>query len=85
MATSTSTAPAVLAVKRESGIAGQYGYVATVQYAGEEPETVRFVGSTYGGPIVMVSPGGSQVFVSASVTDRLGSTLDESWVRAFLA
>ena len=60
-------------------------YTATVQYPGEEPHRIRFVGSAYGGPIVMETPGGHQVFVSARVTERIGSTLSEYWVHAFFA
>jgi hypothetical protein len=75
--------PKILGIKKINGIAGQYQINAKVQYEGEEPETVGFVGSVYGGPIVMVMPSGMQTFVSGAVTDRLGSKLDESWVRRF--
>lgn len=78
-----TAAPTVLAVKRAPGIAGQYSIDATVQYPGEDPSTVSFVGSVYGGPIVTVTPTGTQMFVAAAVTDRLGSQLSESWVRRF--
>lgn len=77
-----SESPKVTSVKRTDGIAGQYQITATVQYPGEDAATVTFVGSFYGGPIVMRTPT-SQTFVSQSVTDRIGSTLDESWVRRF--
>lgn len=76
------TAPTILKIKRHAGIAGQYEVAAEVQYPGEDARAVTFVGSTYGGPIVMVTEH-SQVFVSSEVTDRIGSTLNESWVRRF--
>jgi hypothetical protein len=79
------SAPIVTNVKRHAGIAGNYSLSASVQYEGEEASTVTFVGSVYGAPIVMVMPAGQQVFVSERVTDRLGATLDEAWVRGFFA
>ena len=77
--------PDVLSIKRQAGIAGDYSLTASVQYPGEAPSSVTFIGSTYGGPIVMVMPAGQQVFVSQRVTDRIGSTLTPDWVRAFFA
>ena len=73
----------VKSVKRLAGIAGQYGMRATVAYDGEPDSVVTFYGSTYGGPVVMESETGAQVFVSADVLDRIGHTLTEEWVRAF--
>jgi hypothetical protein len=77
--------PTISNVKRNNGIAGQYTVSATVQYPGEAAETVTFVGSTYGGPIVMVTPSGVQTFVSADVVDRIGATLTPEWVERFFA
>jgi hypothetical protein len=77
--------PEILSVKRSAGVAGQYQLTAMVQYPGEAPEATRFVGSVYGGPIVMVMPSGAQVFVSDRVTDRIGTELTEAWVRSFFA
>lgn len=76
--------PTIKSITRESGIAGQYAYRAVVQYPGEEPCAVRFVGSVYGAPIVMVTDSG-QTFVSRAVLDRIGRTLTPDWVRAFFA
>lgn len=81
----TTTTPTVSNVKRHAGIAGQFSISATVQHDGEPADTITFVGSVHGGPIVMVLPSGAQTFVSTGVTDRIGSTLSESWVRAFFA
>ena len=75
--------PEILSITREAGIAGQYGYAVRVQYDSEPVETVRFVGSAYGGPVVMVSPNGTQVFVDRAVTERCGATLTPEWVRRF--
>ena len=71
-------------IKRHRGVAGQFSVSASVQYPGESAETVTFVGNAYGGPIVMVTPA-AEVFVSSRVTERIGSILDESWIRRFFA
>jgi hypothetical protein len=82
MATDTLT---VTNVKRHNGIAGQYSVSASVQYDGEAASAVTFVGYGYGSRTVVMctlgNPGG--VFVSSAVIDRLGSDLNEAWVRAF--
>ena len=80
-----SNSPVVTKVRKRNGIAGQFQVSASVQYPGEAASTVAFVGSVYGGPIVMVTPEGRQVFVSARVTDRIGATLDAGWVARFFA
>jgi hypothetical protein len=76
------TAPVVHKVTRSAGIAGQYSMTASIEYPGEPFNVVTFVGSVFGGPIVMVTAAG-ETFVSQAVTDRLGSKLTEAWVRAF--
>ena len=38
-----------------NGLAGQFSVVAAVQYPEEEIRLVTFVGSVYGGPVVMVT------------------------------
>lgn len=68
-------------IKRTRGIAGQIQYTATVQYEGEEPSIVSFVGSQFGGPVVMIQPSGAQVFVTNP--GRFGH-FGEGWVRNFL-
>lgn len=80
-----SDAPTVTNVKRRNGVAGQFQISASVRYPGEAASTVTFVGDTYGGPIVMVTPDGHQIIVSSRVTDRIGSKLTPEWVRAFFA
>jgi hypothetical protein len=66
-------------VKRESGIAGQFAVTADVEHPGEERSKVTFVGSVYGGPVVMRSSG-----VETFVTDpsRFGE-FGTDWVRRF--
>lgn len=68
-------------VKRHAGIAGQFSVTADVEYPGAPVHAVEFVGSTYGGPVVMIS-GGVQTFVTDP--DRFGE-FGEQWVRAFFA
>jgi hypothetical protein len=72
--------PEIISLKRIAGIAGQVQYTATVQYEGEGPSTVTFVGSQYGGPVVMIQASGAQVFVNDP--GRFG-TFGEAWVRSF--
>jgi len=79
------TTPTVDQIKRHNGVAGQFSYSARVRYPGESASTVTFVGSTYGGPIIMVTPDGHQIPVSSRVTERIGATLNPDWVRAFFA
>ncbi len=54
------TAPVLGPIRREPGIAGHYALAVQVTYPGEPAETVRFVGSVYGGPVVMVTPAGAE-------------------------
>jgi hypothetical protein len=72
----------VAKIKRHAGIAGQFSVSAEVTYPGELPEVVEFVGSTFGGPVVMVTPSGTQTFVTDP--GRFGEFGPE-WVRRFFA
>lgn len=76
---SSSDNPAILSIRRVAGIAGQVEYVATVEYEGEGPSTVAFIGSVYGGPVVMRTAS-AEVFVTDP--SRFGE-FGESWVRKF--
>ena len=67
-------------ITRHAGIAGQFEVSAVVQYPEEEKRTVSFVGSSYGGPVVMRS-GSFEVFVSDP--GRFGD-FGTSWVKRFL-
>jgi hypothetical protein len=76
-----SDSPILSRIKRYNGITGQMAYDVTVTYPGETPEPVTFVGSVYGGPIVMVTrgnPGGTFV----THPERFGPFGPE-WVRRF--
>jgi hypothetical protein len=78
-----TTGPELGTIKRTNGVAGQIAYTVTVIYEGEPPAPVTFVGSVYGGPIVMVTtgnPGGTFV----RNPERFGSFGPE-WVRRFFA
>jgi hypothetical protein len=77
------SAPSITAMRRETGVAGQYAYHVTVDY-GDGPAIVTLVGSSYGGRVVMVA-GASQVFVDSRVMNRCGPMLTPEWVRAFFA
>lgn len=74
------TAPKLGEIRRENGIAGQISYSVAVTYPGEAASTVQFIGSTYGGPVVMVSANGTQTFVEDP--GRFGPFGPE-WVRRF--
>lgn len=76
----TSTKAEVVSVKRERGVAGQVSYSAAVRYPGETVSIVSFVGSVYGGPVVMVTPSGAQTFVTDP--SRFGE-FGEEWVKRF--
>lgn len=85
MAEATTTIPGKTwtTPKKSAGAAGQYQLSTTVTYEGEQPTALTFVGSAYGGPIVMVLPSGVQTFVTDP--GRFGSKLDAGWVDAFLS
>jgi len=72
--------PNVKRISRNNGMAGQLAYVATVEYPNEPDSVVTFVGSSYGGPVVMVTPNGTQTFVTDP--ERFGR-LSPRWVRLF--
>lgn len=79
------TRTTIHSVKRAAGIAGQFSVTADVTHhhdAGDDRSSVTFVGSVYGGPVVMVLESGTQTFVSEP--GRFGETFGEAWVRAFL-
>lgn len=75
-----SITPEVGRITRRNGVAGQVSYLAQVTYGDEAPDLVTFVGSTYGGPVVMVLPSGQQVFV---VNPSRFGEFGPEWVRRF--
>lgn len=71
----------VLSVKKTGGIAGQVRYSASVKYPGEDMSIVSFIGSVYGGPVVMCTEGFPEgVFVDDP--SRFGK-FGPKWVRRF--
>jgi hypothetical protein len=68
-------------IRRQAGIAGQFAVSAEVEYPDEPRRTVVFIGSTYGGPVVMRTDG-RETFVTRP--DRFGD-FGIDWVRAFFA
>ena len=76
------TRPVLSDVRKHSGVAGAYEYSVDVTYPGEETHRLSFVHNVYGGPVVMVTPGG-QHFVSADVMDRCGQAVTEAWLLLF--
>jgi hypothetical protein len=77
--TATRVTPTVTHVRKIKGVAGQFAVRATVGYPGEDPQVIEFVGSSYGGPVLMVTDAGQNW-----VTDpgRFG-TFGTDWVRKF--
>lgn len=73
------SAPQHLHLKRHGGIAGQFSVTADVTYADEATRRVEFVGSTYGGPVVMRT-GSVETFVSDP--GRFGE-FGVDWARRF--
>lgn len=74
-------APSVTKIFSRKGVAGQFSVQATVTYPGEPPRIVDFVGSVYGGPVLMVTDT-DEVWVTEP--GRFG-TFGKAWVKAFFA
>jgi hypothetical protein len=72
--------PQISRVRRHAGIAGQFSVSAEVSYPDEPAREIAFVGSVYGGPVVMRT-GTLETFVSDP--GRFGE-FGEDWVRRFL-
>lgn len=77
-----SSGPRVLKISHDKSFAGQRSIAADVQYPGEKPTRVEFVGPSGNmvGPVVMVTPGGRQTFVTDP--GRFGA-FNKDWVRRF--
>ena len=75
--------PEVTNIRRHNGVAGQFAYTATVQYPGEEANTIEFVSSTFGDGVILVMGNGAQVPVRFSGRFRNFGTLNPQWVRDF--
>lgn len=81
MTAATRVSPALSGLRRYNGTAGQFSLAVEVTYPGEEARTVEFVGSLYGGPVLMITDT-AEVWVSEP--GRFG-TFGKAWVRAFFA
>jgi hypothetical protein len=79
--TTTTVSPVLTKMFRRKGVAGQFAVQVTVTYPGEASRIVEFVGSSYGGPVLMVTDHGE-----TWVTDpgRFGD-FGKEWVRRFFA
>lgn len=72
----------IIKITRHNGVAGQLAYTAKVRYPDEDPSDLTFVGSVYGGVVVMVTeafPDG--VFVKDP--SRFGK-FSPKWVKRFV-
>jgi hypothetical protein len=74
--------PVLSNVRRHAGIAGQFSVTADVAYPDEPVERIEFVGSVYGGPVVMRTPLGIETFVTNP--GRFGDFGPE-WVQRFFS
>lgn len=73
-------------ITRANGVAGQFCLSTEVTYEGEEPRVLAFIGSTYGGPIVMrTTVGGREFQTFVREPERFGHVLSTEWVANFLA
>lgn len=75
--------PEIVSIRKQRYIAGRVAYTATVSYPGEPDSCVSFLGSVYGGPVVMVTEAEQD---GQFVTDpnRFGR-FGPDWVRQFFA
>ncbi len=71
--------PHIYYIRKQAGIVGQFAVSARVGYPDEAPRDVQFVGSVYGGPVVMRT-GEVETFVTDP--NRFGKFGPE-WVRRF--
>lgn len=74
--------PTLGPIRRRNGVAGQVAYDVTVTYPGEDAARVSFVGSTFGGPVLMVTASGVETFVTDPA--RFGA-FGPGWVRRFFS
>jgi hypothetical protein len=79
--TAAKITPTLSGMRRHRGLAGQFGLQVTVTYPEEEPRVVEFVGSSYGGPVLMVTDT-DQVFVT---DPRRFGEFGKDWVRRFFS
>lgn len=73
------TEPHIYWIRRKAGIAGQFAVTARVGYQDEAPREVTFVGSTYGGPVVMATEAGETFVTDPGRFGEFGT----EWARRF--
>lgn len=81
MTTIERVTPTVTKLFQRKGVAGQFAVQCTVTYPGEEPRVVEFVGSAYGGSVLMVTDHGETWVTDSGRFGRFG----KGWVRRFFA
>lgn len=79
MTATLTVTPEVTKVFSRKGVAGQFAVQCTVLYPGEEPRVVEFVGSAYGGPVLMVTDHGECWVHEPGRFGKFG----KAWVRHF--
>jgi hypothetical protein len=79
--TITDTRPTLTKMFSRKGMAGQFSVQVTVTYPGEEPRVVEFVGSVYGGPVLMVTDAGQTWVTDPARFGKFG----KGWVSRFFA
>jgi hypothetical protein len=68
-------------ITKTQGVAGQVAYIARVEYENEAQSVVTFVGSEYGGPVVMVTEHAQHFVTDPGRFGKFGP----QWVRNFFA
>lgn len=68
-------------LRQTRGIAGQFSVICDVFTEGEPSRQVEFIGSSYGGPVIMRT-GSIETFVTDP--DRFGA-FGKQWVQRFFA
>ena len=81
MTTTERVTPEVTKLFQRKGTAGQFAVQCTVTYPGEEPRVVEFVGSIYGGPVLMVTDYGETWVTDPGRFGKFG----KGWVKKFFA
>ncbi len=75
--------PTVTNIRRHNGVAGQFSYTATVQYAKEVATRIEFVGNAFGGSPILIMGNGAEVYVRPSGRFADFATLNPQWVKDF--
>lgn len=81
MTTTERISPTVTKVFSRKGVAGQFAVQCTVTYPGEEPSVIEFVGSVYGGPVLMVTDHGETWVTDPGRFGKFG----KGWVTRFFS